>query len=170
MFLDAAFLPSQALTVNRKEIQTPYTESAKFDAVFHTMGSRQLYFGLMEVKPPSRSLKLAEKDRDKVIDGLLCLFGPIKDRLECDWDQVKEIVLVGIVTYGLLLWSSLTTLLWLLAGFTFRVLQCQHPASGIFVFKEDILDVSSQNTHILQKIVYQIKVRSLSPTAKRNCV
>lgn len=65
-----------------------------------TKGEGEVPLGLMEVKPPHASQKMAEIDRQKIIDGLICIFSGICERLK-NQDLLAQIVLVGIVAHGI---------------------------------------------------------------------
>ena len=90
----------------RKEIQTSYTSSAKFDVVF-TFRKRHLKeddipLGVMEIKPPryNTDAKAASKDYLKVINALYRLLENIVERIQ-DWACMAEIVVVGVVCHGI---------------------------------------------------------------------
>ncbi|KAF8419164.1 hypothetical protein EV426DRAFT_616148 [Tirmania nivea] len=145
---DAALLTSPCISLNRKEIQTSYTGSAKFDVVFtfrkRHLKSDDIPLGVMEVKPPryNADAKAASKDYFKVINALYRLLENISERIQ-DWAYMAEIVVVGIVCHG----------------FTMKIIQGRHPASDYYLFKETQLDMTSvPSCDRLLHVVWQIRI------------
>ena len=187
---DAALLTSACISLNRyvgiiknryyfthryrKEIQTSYTDSAKFDVVF-TFRKRHLKeddipLGVMEVKPPryNADAKAASKDYFKVINALYRLLENIAERIQ-DWDYMTEIVVVGVVCHGSYpprlarcstsSFASSSTNFTNFTGFTMKVIQGRHPASNYYLFKETQLDITSApSCDRLLHVVWQIRV------------